>query len=192
MSDPDSGDLLLVAARDAAAFQRLLDRWRTPVYAIFERMLDPTSASECAIGVFVELYHTAGSYKPQTPFPVWLWGIVSRQVQVHPTEALVSIPVQKLLESLAAQTAFLRSAAAALPPGERSAFLLTRIGRVPLPTAAKALGISDDDCRKRLVRAMQHLATALEPIFAANAAGPGRVDSTASGVVPPPLGGPSV
>lgn len=165
MPDADSGDLLLVAAQDAAAFQRLLDRWRKPVYAIFERTREPSAAMETAGTVFVALYRSAGSYAVDTPFPVWLFGLVARQIQSEPPQPLMSIPPQRLAESQAAQTAYLRSALAALPPAERAALLLTRIGRLPLPVVAKAAGLSEADLRKRLVNAMETLATSLDPLL---------------------------
>ncbi|MEO6323187.1 MAG: RNA polymerase sigma factor, partial [Thermoanaerobaculia bacterium] len=62
MSDPDSGDLLLVAAGDSAAFDRLIARWRRPVYALFERTREPSAALEAAKQVFLRLSETARSY----------------------------------------------------------------------------------------------------------------------------------
>lgn len=165
MPDADSGDLLLVAAQDATAFQRLLDRWRRPVYAIFERTREPSAATETAGHVFVALYRSAGSYAVDIPFPVWLFGLVARQIQNEPPQPLVSIPPQRLTESQAAQTAYIRSAIAALPPNERAALLLTRIGRLPLPVVAKAANISEADLRKRLVNAMETLTASLEPLL---------------------------
>lgn len=122
-----------------------------------------------AAGVFVRLYQTAGDYGPETPFVPWLFALVGRAIQGQPAEPLMSIPVQKLLESHAAQTAFLRSALSALPPLERTAFILTRIARLPVPIAARAMSMTEPDLRRRLVRAMEALSGFLEPVFSAQA-----------------------
>lgn len=172
MADPDSGDLLLVAAQDTAAFQRLLSRWKRPVYSVFERTMDPSAATEAAVDVFVTLYQTAGDYGPETAFRVWLFAIVSKRLNEDAEQPVVSIPAQKLTESRAAKTALLRSAVAALPAVDRAAFLLTRIARLPLPAAAQAIGISEPEIRKRLVKAIEFLKVPLDPLLDKTPAAP--------------------
>ena len=162
---PDTGDLLLVAAGDDAAVQRLLERWRQPLYSLFERMQEPSGAVDSAAEVLGELFRTAGRFDPDVPFPAWIWGIAARHVQRNPPQPVVEISPQRLRESVAARTALLRSAVAALPGMERAAFLLTRVARLPLQTAARAMGLSETDLRRRLVRAMQSLMASLWPLL---------------------------
>ncbi|HEX2798466.1 MAG TPA: hypothetical protein VHQ44_02235, partial [Thermoanaerobaculia bacterium] len=127
---PDSGDLLLVAAGDDAALTRLVARWRQPVYALFDRTREPSAAAEATVLTFERLVLTAPRYAPQSPFPAFLWSLVAKVVQDAKPGDVLEIPAPKLAESVSARTALVRSAIAALPAGERSAFLLTRVARL--------------------------------------------------------------
>lgn len=162
---PDSGDLLLVAAGDNAALWRILSRWRQPVYAVFERLREPSVAAEATLLAFERLVRSAGRFDPGTSFPATLWGHVARIVQDQPSGEPVVVSPARLAESSAARTALQRSAIAALPPGERTAFLLTRVARLPLPTAAAALGIAEVELRRRLVSALESLRVSLRPLL---------------------------
>ncbi len=162
---PDTGDLLLVAAGDDAAIQRLLDRWRQPLYSLFERMREPSAAVDAAAEVLAELFRTADRYDPDVPFPVWIWGIAARHAQKAPAVPMTGIAQQRLRDSASARTALLRSSVAALPGAERAAFLLTRVARLPIPMAARALGLTEGELKKRLLRAMEALTVSLQPIL---------------------------
>jgi len=162
---PDSGDLLLVATGDDGALRRLLSRWKQPVYAVFERLREPSAAAESTLQAFERLVRSAPRFDPAEPFATILWGHVARVVQEQPPGRPVALPPARLAESAAARTAFQRSAIAALPPGERAAFLLTRVARLPVPTAAAALGTSEGDLRRRLVRALEALRESLRPLL---------------------------
>src|SRR5712692_2052837 len=109
---PDTGDLLLVAAGDDAAIQRLLDRWRQPLYSLFERMREPSAAVDAAAEVLAELFRTADRYDPDVPFPVWIWGIAARHAQKAPAVPMTGIAQQRLRDSASARTALLRSSVA--------------------------------------------------------------------------------
>jgi RNA polymerase sigma-70 factor (ECF subfamily) len=162
---PDTGDLLLVAAGDAAAERRLLERWRRPVYTVLERMLDPTPAADAAAAVFEALFRSAARFDPKASFPARLWGLVAREASRPPAAGLLTIPAARLKESAAAQVAIQRAAVAALPPGDRAAFLLARVAKQPLPVVAEALGTSEGEVRRRLVRAFESLAASLQPLL---------------------------
>jgi len=162
---PDTGDLLLVAAGDAAAERRLLDRWRRPVYTALERIFDPTPAADAAAAVFEALFRSAPRFDPKSSFPARLWGLVAKEASRPPTAGVPAIPAARLRESAAAQVAIQRAAVAALPPAERAAFLLARIARQPLPVVAEALGTSEGELRRRLVRAFESLAASLQPLL---------------------------
>ncbi|MEO8585838.1 MAG: sigma-70 family RNA polymerase sigma factor [Acidobacteriota bacterium] len=161
----DAGDLLLVAAGDSAALTRLVTRWGQPVYAFFERTRDPSAATEAALATFERLVADAPRYAPDVPFASFLWGIAVKIVQDGKSGDVLEIPAHKLAESAAARTALLRSAIAALPPAERAAFLLTRVARLPVAAAAEALGLQENDVRRRLVRALDSLRTSLLPLL---------------------------
>lgn len=183
MLDPDSGDLLLVAAGDEAAFFRLLSRWRAPVYALFERTREPSAAMEAAIDVFLELRRAAGRYAPATAFPVFLFALVARTIAEEPADTPLSVPAARLADSASARTALVRSAAAALPAPERSAFLLTRVARLSLADAARACGTSEGELKKRVVRAMEALRRTLGPVLESAADGGAEGERTTTAPV---------
>jgi DNA-directed RNA polymerase specialized sigma24 family protein len=183
--EQDSGDLLLVAAGDDAALRRILSRWRQPVYAVFERLREPSAAAEATLQTFERLVRSAGRFDPGASFPATLWGHAAQIVQDQPRAGPVAVSAARLAESAAARTALQRSAIAALPPGERAAFLLTRVAHLPLSTAAAALGTGESDLRRRLVRALESLRTSLRPLLGAEAPGDAPVENHDSG---PPAG----
>ncbi len=161
---PDSGDLLLVAAGDGAAAQRLLDRWRQPLYTAFERLREPSAAAEATAEVLATLLRTSASYDPEVPFPVHIWGLAAKVAQKG-ARAAPPAPRNPPAESLGARAALLRAAASTLSPPERAAFLLTRIAGVPFPSAARALGVPEAEVRRTLVRALEALALSLAPLL---------------------------
>jgi RNA polymerase sigma factor (sigma-70 family) len=185
---PDPGDLLLVAAGDDAALKRLLSRWKQPVYAAFERLREPSAAAEATLLTFERLVRSAGRFEPGASFPATLWEHAARVVQELPAAQPVSLTPARLAESAAARTALQRSALAALPPAERAAFLLTRVARLPLATAAAALGTSEAEVRRRLVRALETLRNSLRPLLDLGAGG-ADASPEASTEEPPPFGG---
>jgi DNA-directed RNA polymerase specialized sigma24 family protein len=183
---PDTGDLLLVAAGDDAALTRILSRWSQPVYAVFERLREPSAAAEATLRTFDRLVRSAPRFDPGASFPATLWGHVARVAQDQPAADPVVVSAAHLAESAAARTALERSAISALPPGERAAFLLARIARLPLPTAAEALGVPEPEVRRRLVRALEGLRSSLRPLLDAGLSG--AADEGASAPEPRPEG----
>ncbi len=171
---PDPGDLLLVAAGDDAALTRLVTRWRQPVYALFERTREPSAAAEATILTFERLVLTAEDYAPGSPFHAFLWGLVAKVLQDAKIGDVLEIPALKLADSPSARTALVRSAIAALPAGERSAFLLTRVARLSVAAAAEALGVSETEVRRRLVRALESLRVFLRPLLETSGSSPTR------------------
>lgn len=181
---PDTGDLLLVAAGDDAALRRILSRWSQPVYAVFERLREPSAAAEATLKTFERLVRSAPRFDPGASFPATLWGHAARVAQDQPAADPVLVSAAHLAESSAARTAVQRSAISALPPGERAAFLLARIARLPLATAADALGVGEPEVRRRLVRALEALRSSLHPLLDPGVVG--AVDDGASGPAPDP------
>jgi DNA-directed RNA polymerase specialized sigma24 family protein len=99
-----------------------------------------------------------------------IYRLVAREVERAPAGTVPAIPPLRLKESAAARAALARAAVAALPPGERSAFLLTRVAKLPVPLAATASGASEAELRRRLVRAFTLLASSLAPLVSPAAA----------------------
>ena len=184
---PDSGDLLLVAAGDDAALTRLVARWRQPVYALFERTREPSAAAEATVLTFERLVLAAPRYAPEEPFPTFLWSLAAKVLQDARPGQVLEVHPSTLSESPSARTALVRSAIAALPAGERSAFLLTRVARLSVAAAAAALGVSESEARRRLVRALESLRVFLRPLLEASGSPPGsaRPDTTGRGAPRP-------
>jgi DNA-directed RNA polymerase specialized sigma24 family protein len=135
------------------------------VYTVLERMLDPTPAADAAAAVFEALFRSAPRFDPKASFPAKLWGLVAKEISRPAAAGVLTIPAARLKESAAAQAAIQRAAVAALPPGDRAAFLLARVARQPLPVVAEALGTSEGELRRRLVRAFESLAASLQPLL---------------------------
>ena len=145
--------------------QRILSRWRGRVFSVFERSREPADAAGAAAAVFETLFRTASTFDPTTSFEERIWSLVVRESERAQRADVPAIPPARLKESTAARAALTRAAVAALPPGERSAFLLTRVARLPLPLAAVSCGTSEVEICRRLVRALTALAESLAPLF---------------------------
>ena len=182
MHDADSGDLLLVAAGDPLALERLIARWKAPVYAFFERAHEPSAAIDLTAEVFVRLRATARRYDPGTPFLAWFWRTAARALSEAPPPPVTSVPTARLRESAAARTALVRASVAGLPAASGAAVLLTRVARLSVAETAQVLESPPSEVRRLLVDAMDRLAASLEPIFE-NAALPPAIPPP----VPPPI-----
>lgn len=165
MSDSDSGDLLLVAAGDAVAFGRLLDRWRRPVYAFFERTREPSAAVDAAADVFGRLFDEAADYSPTVPVPHFVYRLAVKRLEKDAAAEIPHIPAQRLSESRAAQTALIRAGAASLPAFERTVFLLSRVAQLPNVQIAVILGHDEADVRRGYASATETLVKALAPML---------------------------
>ena len=135
------------------------------MYAVFERLREPSAAAEATLAAFERVVRAAGRFEPGRSFPAYLWGHAARVVQDLPAVEPIAVPAARLPESVAARTALQRSAIAALAPPERAAFLLTRVARLPLATAAEALDVSEAELLRRLVRALESLRRTLRPLL---------------------------
>jgi DNA-directed RNA polymerase specialized sigma24 family protein len=140
----------------------LLERWRQPVYALYERTREPSAAVDAAAGVLAELARTPADAEDAGLDP---YRLVWRRLKDEPASPPPVVPARRLAESLGARTAMLRGAVAALPPAERALFLFTRIGGLPVEAAAKVVGVPREEARRLLVRAFDGVRAALRPLL---------------------------
>lgn len=161
--DPNSGDLLLVAAGDPAALDRLVARWKAPVYGVFARTRDAAAAAEATADVFDRLRQRASEYDPKTPADAFLHRLVAERIGRDPAVPAPSIPIATLGTSAAARHAFLRAAVASLPDSERCAFLLTRVAGLSPEQAAEAMRTTPAEVQRLVVQSLGILRAALEP-----------------------------
>jgi DNA-directed RNA polymerase specialized sigma24 family protein len=163
VSDPDSGDILLVAAGDVAALGRIAARWKDLIYSIFERTRDVASAAEATADVFDALRGSASHYQPGMRADAFLHRVLAERILRDAPATAEAISLATLAASGQARSAFVRSAVAALPSQERAAFLLTRVASIPFEAAAEALRIPAPEVQRLVVRSLSLLRAAIEP-----------------------------
>jgi DNA-directed RNA polymerase specialized sigma24 family protein len=151
----------------AEAFPALLARFKDPVHAVFERTRESAESADATAAVFAELKRTLPRMPKDTPVEEWVYRTVWHTLRGETATSKLAIP-RRLADSLGARAAFLRAAAATLPPADRALFLLTRAAGVPTHTAARAVGIPEAEAPRRLVGVLESLRKALQPLLVLN------------------------
>lgn len=78
-ADPTVELMLKLRDGDEAAFDRIVERWQTPLLNFFHRSLGSYEQSEDLTQiVFIRLYRAAPSYQPKARFSTWLFQIARR------------------------------------------------------------------------------------------------------------------
>lgn len=166
----ETDEHLMAEVRDGqgAAFDRLFDRYREPVWRFFRRRVaDPARAEELAQDVFAALFQAAPRYEPRAPFRSYLFGIaynvlMASQRKRQPVELLDS-------ERMAAPVAdpeaglWVRQALARLEPEDREILMLREYEQLSYQEIADVRTIPINTVRSRLFRARQALKEALLP-----------------------------
>lgn len=76
--DEDVRCMLTFCEGDDAAFDRLFERWASPLLRYLERMLrDRSSAEELVQEVFLRVHHARDRYRPEARFSTWLYRIAT-------------------------------------------------------------------------------------------------------------------
>ena len=186
--DPDAALMLRVKQGDAAAFTHLVDKYKQPVMNLAYRTLrDMTEAEDLAQNVFVQVYKSAGRYKPAAKFSTWLFTIARnlclneiRRRSRHPAESLdqshaeaddqplhqvedkrVAAPPEQLLHRELEQK--ITDALADLPENQRTALLLCRQEELSYEDIAEVLGCSLSATKSLIHRGRETLKTKLKP-----------------------------
>lgn len=158
---------------DESAFAALVDRYRTRVVNIAYRFLgDPDSAQDAAQEVFVKIYTSAKSFRPNAAFTTWLYRITAnacvdeiRKRRRSKTESSNELPEfvsdsstspeeQVRLSELAREV---RAAIAALPENQRMAVILQRYEELSYRQIADVLKTSIPAVESLIFRAKQSL-----------------------------------
>ena len=75
-TDPDASLMLRVKTGDMAAFEALVEKYKTPVVNLLARTLgDPAEAEDVAQNVFVQVFKSAARYEATARFSTWLFTI---------------------------------------------------------------------------------------------------------------------
>ncbi len=205
MARSDVQLMLDVKAGDAASFELLLQRYRTPVVNFLHRMVrDPVLAEDLAQEVFLRVYRARRQYEPGAKFTTWLFRIATnlalnairdgryRKAELplddpaEPDQApVLELPdgrptaEQQLLEQH--RQAMIRRAILRLPEKQRAAVLLHKYQEMDYDQIAKILGCSESALKSLLFRAYEALRIELAPLV-------GLVAGTGQGSAPAAAG----
>lgn len=192
--DPDAALMLRVQRGDREAFGRLVDRYKQPVISFVYRSLGDLAESEdLAQAVFLQLYKSAGRYRPSGKFSTWLFTIArnlclneQRRRARHPAESLDA----HLVDGEGGSWVASRASAAAgpvelalrhelegrveeaiqgLPENQRTALLLCREEEFSYDDISRVLGCSLTATKSLIHRARETLKRRLKPYLSSGA-----------------------
>ncbi|AOS45067.1 ECF RNA polymerase sigma-E factor [Lacunisphaera limnophila] len=187
-NDPatDQACLLALQQGEAAALNRLIERWQRPLHSFAYRYTqNQADADDLVAQTFVKLYQQRQRLRADTRLSAWLFTTLTnlchnhhRWKRRHPTVALVrreadgsgeatggpfqedlpseQAPPDQLLEQDETQTA-VRTAIGRLPHDLRVTLLLHHFDRLSYREIAKITGCSERGIETRLYRARQQL-----------------------------------
>lgn len=188
--DPPSDESLMArvsATGDDRAFNELYRRHRRALHAYLGRLAggDGRSAEEMMQESLERLYRGRGGFDPNRRFKPWLYTIATnvardrarRRAATREAHGDVEIwlagapaPAADGPEAALAARRLMIAAERAilgLPEAERAAFLLVRRAGLEYREAASVLGCSVPAFKMRVSRALERLATALQPFLEA-------------------------
>jgi RNA polymerase sigma-70 factor, ECF subfamily len=186
--DPDATLMLRVKQGDAAAFEKLVEKYKQPVINLLYRTVrDLTEAEDLAQNVFVQVFKSADRYRVEAKFTTWLFTIARnlslneiRRRNRHPAESLdaavepvdemparqfedrrnVSAPDRLLQEELVKK---IEEALAALPENQRTAILLFREKEMSYEEISTVLKCSLSATKSLIHRGRETLKEKLKP-----------------------------
>ena len=140
-SESDVALMQLVKEGDENAFRELVERHQRVVINVIHRSIgDAWEAEDLAQRVFVQVYRSAGRYKPTAKFTTWLFTIVHNTVlnehrrrARHAADSLEAMTEPRDAEGVGVQVADVRTPDPASEAVERElqAKILEAIGRLP-------------------------------------------------------------
>jgi RNA polymerase sigma factor (sigma-70 family) len=183
LSDRTNEELLRRLRIDQTAFVEFYDRHvETVIRFAARRLRDPEAVADVVGAVFVELFETAGRYRPDRGSAVgWLYGVARNVVAEHRRRAsreagviaklsgraLVDADAYADLEARIDAEATARrlyEAMRALSERERAVLELVALEQMAVAEAAAVLGIRAGTARARLARARRRLRGLLGPL----------------------------
>ncbi|MFQ6091564.1 MAG: RNA polymerase sigma factor [bacterium] len=178
----------LTAGGDTAAFKKLVGRYEKAVLNFAYRFLGSREeAEDTAQEVFLRVYNSAKTYRPEAQFATWLFRVATnvclnelrlrKRFQVVPLDSTAEGPEKGSLRDLSAPDAIrpdthleqkelnriIMEAISALPPNQRLAVILKRFERLSYQEIAEVLEVSVSAVESLLFRAKQTLRKKLGP-----------------------------
>ncbi len=178
--DDDVGLMLAFRHGEAAAFDRLFERWSAPLLRYLERMVrDTGTAEELVQEVFLRVYRARERYKPEARFSTWLYRIgtnlalneLRRPRRRDPHDSMDEDDARPLAAETSAvddvvHARRLGEAAAreldALPERQRAALWLTAVEGLAYAEVAEALDVTEQAVKALVHRARSTLAGRLQ------------------------------
>jgi RNA polymerase sigma-70 factor (ECF subfamily) len=167
-----SDDELMVqgAGGQEEAFQVLVERWQTPVFAFMLRMLGSREdAQDLCQETFLRMIRSAGTYRPEGQFRSWLFRIAGNLARSRlrrrkilrwlsfentgPDPPTTAPDAQQELEREQMRAA-VRRAIAKLPDRQRQALILRQYQDLKCGEIADVMGLSNSAVQMLLHRAM--------------------------------------
>lgn len=155
-----------------AAFEALMRRHQKSVLNLAYRFLgDRSAAEDAAQEVFLQIYRTAGTYRPTASFVTWMYQIVRNTCysELRRRRRRTGLPGQDdppgdppappncdHLEHAELQAA-VQAAIASLPDNQRMAVLLRRYENLSYGQIAQAMGTTESSVKALLHRARETL-----------------------------------
>jgi len=174
-------------AGDARAFERLLRRYRGPLFTFLLRMVaDRQRAEDLTQEAFLRVVRAAATWEPRARFQTWLYTVArnlcvdqSRRDRFRRADSLdahapgledgpplvESIAGDGPMPDRAAQSAMLRpaleKALAQLPEEQREVFLLREQAGMPFKEIAQLLGVNENTIKSRMRYALEGMRKSL-------------------------------
>lgn len=171
--------MLAFRAGDAAAFERLFDRWSGPLLRYLERMLrDLATAEELVQEAFLRVHRARDRYAPEARFSTWLYRIATnlalnelrrprrrdphRSVEGDGVASLAAdVPAVEDVVDARRQGERVRQALEELPEKQRAALCLAAVEGLSYAEVAEALDVTEKAVKSLVHRARTALAARL-------------------------------
>ncbi len=175
--DPDAELAAAVAAGDADAFEKLVEKYERPVLSTIYRYVgDRVAAQDVAQEVFLKVWRRARSFKGRSSFSTWLYRVVvnqclnfrqkrARSKSVPLDESLVRGgpgPDERL--DAARKAATVRAAVDELPARQRMALILSKFEGRSYREIAEIMRTSTPSVESLIFRARRALKKKLLPL----------------------------
>lgn len=184
MQEPTDGEQILASIEDPSRFEAVFDRHYDVVRRYAQRRIGRATGEEIAARTFLLAFERRSGFRPSAAVGgsarAWLLGIATNMIRHHlrderthlrilsamPAERSATEPDDEArLDAIDVRPA-LAQQLAALPEGERDAFLLMVLGELSYAEIAEALGVPTGTVRSRIHRARRRLRERLRPLGA--------------------------